>query len=180
VFNTETFNGTTGDGTGNGNGSGPSDNSSSSTSVGPIVGGVVGGVAVLALVGFGVWFMMRRKKQRAGAATHEASPLAAEGPAGGAASHLPSQYAPSSAGWTGNYADMSSQEREKWGASPAVLEAPADHARHELSSVRPNVELPAQNSYTAELAGDYNYSNGGTQHQPYHDSSQGYSQGQHH
>lgn len=39
---------------------------SSSTPVGPIVGGVIGGLALIALVGFGIWFI-RRKKQYPGA-----------------------------------------------------------------------------------------------------------------
>ncbi|KAK4245962.1 hypothetical protein C7999DRAFT_42574 [Corynascus novoguineensis] len=44
--------------------SGDSDSDSdSSTPVGPIVGGVVGGVAALALIGLGVFFLVRRKKQ---------------------------------------------------------------------------------------------------------------------
>ncbi|OHW89798.1 DUF1620 domain-containing protein [Colletotrichum incanum] len=34
-----------------------------STPIGAIVGGVVGGVAVIALIGFGIWFLIRKKKQ---------------------------------------------------------------------------------------------------------------------
>ncbi|KAI0121000.1 hypothetical protein BJ170DRAFT_688417 [Xylariales sp. AK1849] len=47
----------------------PSESSSSSsgggssTNIGAIVGGVVGGVAVLALIGLGIWFFLRKKKQ---------------------------------------------------------------------------------------------------------------------
>ncbi|KAG7286823.1 hypothetical protein NEMBOFW57_009140 [Staphylotrichum longicolle] len=47
----------------------------SSTPVGPIVGGVVGGVAALGLIGLGVFFLVRRKKQ------DPASPPAAPPPA---------------------------------------------------------------------------------------------------
>ncbi|KAH8655332.1 hypothetical protein BX600DRAFT_525283 [Xylariales sp. PMI_506] len=36
-----------------------------STPTGAIAGGVVGGVAVIALIGFGIWFMMRRRKNAA-------------------------------------------------------------------------------------------------------------------
>lgn len=39
------------------------DSSSSSTPIGAIVGGAVGGVAVLALIGFLVWFLVRRNKK---------------------------------------------------------------------------------------------------------------------
>ncbi|KAK3305114.1 uncharacterized protein B0T15DRAFT_188770 [Chaetomium strumarium] len=46
---------------------------SSSTPVGPIVGGVVGGVAGLGLLGLGVFFLLRRKKQ------DPASPMAPPG-----------------------------------------------------------------------------------------------------
>jgi len=38
----------------------------SRTPIGPIVGGVIGGLALIALVGFGIWFI-RRKKQDPGA-----------------------------------------------------------------------------------------------------------------
>ncbi|KAI5926101.1 hypothetical protein F4810DRAFT_625385 [Camillea tinctor] len=38
--------------------------SSSSTPVGPIVGGVVGGVAVLALIGLGIFFIIRHNKKK--------------------------------------------------------------------------------------------------------------------
>ncbi|KAK2018757.1 hypothetical protein LZ32DRAFT_643390 [Colletotrichum eremochloae] len=39
----------------------------SSTPVGAIVGGVVGGVAVIALIGFGIWFFIRKKNHNGGA-----------------------------------------------------------------------------------------------------------------
>ena len=38
--------------------------SGSSTPTGAIVGGVVGGVAVISLVGFGIWFLRRRQKKK--------------------------------------------------------------------------------------------------------------------
>lgn len=38
--------------------------SPSPTPVGPIVGGVIGGVAVIALIGFGIWFILRRKRNQ--------------------------------------------------------------------------------------------------------------------
>jgi len=44
-------------------GSNTSGSSSSSTPVGAIVGGVVGGVAVLGLIGLGIFFLMRQKKK---------------------------------------------------------------------------------------------------------------------
>ncbi|WQF81609.1 hypothetical protein CDEST_06623 [Colletotrichum destructivum] len=39
------------------------DNDTKSAPIGAIVGGVVGGVAVIALVGLGIWFLLRKKKQ---------------------------------------------------------------------------------------------------------------------
>ncbi|KAK4147149.1 uncharacterized protein C8A04DRAFT_24945 [Dichotomopilus funicola] len=42
---------------------GPAPNGGSSTPVGPIVGGVVGGVAVLALIGAGIWAIRRHSKK---------------------------------------------------------------------------------------------------------------------
>ncbi|RBR23509.1 uncharacterized protein FIESC28_03691 [Fusarium coffeatum] len=58
---------TTGEQTSNSNDS-SSDNESrsSSTPIGPIVGGVIGGLALIALVGLGIW-LIRRKKQHPGA-----------------------------------------------------------------------------------------------------------------
>ncbi|GKT57146.1 DUF1620 domain-containing protein [Colletotrichum tofieldiae] len=41
----------------------PPINDKSSTPIGAIVGGVVGGVAVIALIGLGIWFLIRKKKQ---------------------------------------------------------------------------------------------------------------------
>ncbi|KAI0124938.1 hypothetical protein BJ170DRAFT_482691 [Xylariales sp. AK1849] len=46
----------------------------SSTSIGAIVGGAVGGVAVLALIGFAIWFLVRRNKKNK--ATNTAPPPA--------------------------------------------------------------------------------------------------------
>ncbi|KAI1873821.1 uncharacterized protein JN550_003090 [Neoarthrinium moseri] len=40
----------------------------SSTNIGAIVGGAVGGVAVLALIGFGIWFLVRRSNKNKAAA----------------------------------------------------------------------------------------------------------------
>lgn len=52
-------------------GGGSTTKSKSSTPVGAIAGGVVGGVAALALIAFGIWFLMRKKSSAAAA---EASP----------------------------------------------------------------------------------------------------------
>ncbi|KAI1167172.1 hypothetical protein F5B18DRAFT_476483 [Nemania serpens] len=64
-------NGNNGNGNGNGSGSdsdngsnGSSNTAKSSTPVGPIVGGVVGGVGGLALIGLGIFFLLRHNKQK--------------------------------------------------------------------------------------------------------------------
>lgn len=49
--------------------SGPDTSSHSSATVGAIVGGVLGGLALLALIGFGLWFI-RHKKRQGGNGTH--------------------------------------------------------------------------------------------------------------
>ncbi|RKK88422.1 hypothetical protein BFJ69_g278 [Fusarium oxysporum] len=49
--------------------SGPDTSSNSSATVGAIVGGVLGGLALLALIGFGLWFM-RHKRRQGGNGTH--------------------------------------------------------------------------------------------------------------
>ncbi|SCO90770.1 uncharacterized protein FRV6_14898 [Fusarium oxysporum] len=49
--------------------SGPDTSSNSSATVGAIVGGVLGGLALLALIGFGLWFI-RHKKRQGGNGTH--------------------------------------------------------------------------------------------------------------
>ncbi|KAH7195814.1 hypothetical protein DER44DRAFT_814478 [Fusarium oxysporum] len=43
--------------------SGPDTSSNSSAPVGAIVGGVLGGLALLALIGFGLWFIRHKKRQ---------------------------------------------------------------------------------------------------------------------
>ncbi|KAK6078003.1 hypothetical protein SCUP234_06377 [Seiridium cupressi] len=90
-----------------GSNSGGSGGGGSSTNIGAIVGGVVGGVAVLALVAFGIWFMVRRSKKNKTAATASAAPAAypqmqqspppgapSPGPMGGAAAGHQSVYNP--------------------------------------------------------------------------------------
>ncbi|KEY74957.1 hypothetical protein S7711_01305 [Stachybotrys chartarum IBT 7711] len=47
---------------------GSSSNSSNDTNVGAIVGGVLGGVALIALIGFGFWYMRRRNGKHSGVA----------------------------------------------------------------------------------------------------------------
>ncbi|OLN92211.1 hypothetical protein CCHL11_01597 [Colletotrichum chlorophyti] len=68
----------------------PDNDEGSSTPVGAIVGGVIGGIAVIALVAFGVWFLLRKKKAAPSGqplTTHQ--PMAMNpGPQGS-----PSQYA---------------------------------------------------------------------------------------
>ncbi|KAK1508656.1 hypothetical protein CTAM01_02442 [Colletotrichum tamarilloi] len=53
-------------------------NSKSSTPVGAIVGGVIGGIAVIALIGFGIFFILRKKKktqQQPGPGPHGQPPM---------------------------------------------------------------------------------------------------------
>ncbi|KAI1765844.1 hypothetical protein GGR53DRAFT_464973 [Hypoxylon sp. FL1150] len=57
---------------------------SSSTNIGAIVGGVVGGVAVLALLGVGIFFLVRHnKKKKAAAAAAASQPAVSQNPQGG-------------------------------------------------------------------------------------------------
>ncbi|KAI0426070.1 hypothetical protein F5Y09DRAFT_77462 [Xylaria sp. FL1042] len=97
--NTDTPTGNGGSGSNGSNGSnGGSDNDSgstpkqtkSSTPVGPIVGGVVGGVAGLALIGLGIFFIVRHNnKKRDAAAAASAPPMQQTPGAGGAAQPPP-------------------------------------------------------------------------------------------
>ncbi|KAK3685692.1 hypothetical protein B0T22DRAFT_226509 [Podospora appendiculata] len=61
----------------------PQPSSSSSVPLGPIIGGVVGGVGALALIGLGIFFLMRQNKKKNGTAADAAaaSATAAAAPA---------------------------------------------------------------------------------------------------
>ncbi|KAF5609319.1 uncharacterized protein FSUBG_4112 [Fusarium subglutinans] len=52
----------------------PDSSSNSSAPVGAIVGGVLGGLALLALIGFGLWFI-RHKKRQSGTGSHAAATI---------------------------------------------------------------------------------------------------------
>ncbi|KAF5249418.1 hypothetical protein FANTH_5299 [Fusarium anthophilum] len=52
----------------------PDSSSNSSAPVGAIVGGVLGGLALLALIGFGLWFI-RHKKRQSGTGSHVAATI---------------------------------------------------------------------------------------------------------
>lgn len=66
------------------NGNAPTEKKQSSTPIGPIVGGVVGGVAVLALIGFGIFFLVRHnKKKKAATAAASTQPMQQTGAGGG-------------------------------------------------------------------------------------------------
>ncbi|KAH8651141.1 hypothetical protein BX600DRAFT_516732 [Xylariales sp. PMI_506] len=56
--------------------------SGSSAPVGAIVGGVVGGVAVIALIGFGIWFIMRRNRKRDAVPPQQPQPAYSQVPPG--------------------------------------------------------------------------------------------------
>lgn len=87
-------------GSSSGNDNAPTEKKQSSTPIGPIVGGVVGGVAVLALVGFGIFFLVRHNKKKAAAAaaaaasTQPMQQTAAGGPGG-----MPSPPPPGAPGY---------------------------------------------------------------------------------
>jgi hypothetical protein len=58
---------------GGGGDSGDGDDSGSETPVGAIAGGVVGGVAAIAIIGFLIWFMRRRRRNQGKAGPNELS-----------------------------------------------------------------------------------------------------------
>ncbi|RGP74835.1 hypothetical protein FLONG3_5947 [Fusarium longipes] len=66
------------------------DNKSSSTPIGAIVGGVIGGVAFFAILGFGIWLCIRRKKRSDSVGTSHEDPNAHSS----ANYHSPSQPLP--------------------------------------------------------------------------------------
>ncbi|KAH8890033.1 hypothetical protein GQ53DRAFT_179664 [Thozetella sp. PMI_491] len=83
----------------------PAPDSGSSTPVGAIAGGVVGGVAVLALVAFGIWWIMRKsKKDKAANAPPAPAPAPAPGPAPMGA------YSPAP-GYDGQHMQMAQQQQ---------------------------------------------------------------------
>lgn len=85
-----------GDSDNNDNDSGK-DKKGSSTPIGPIVGGVVGGVALIALIGLGIFFFMRNKKKKAAAAAAAAAaaspPVQQQPPGGYNAAYYDPKYA---------------------------------------------------------------------------------------
>ncbi|KAM0270030.1 hypothetical protein ACHAQH_009578 [Verticillium albo-atrum] len=130
---------------GNGNGnSGGGESSGSSTPVGAIAGGVVGGVAGLALVGFLVWFFMRRGRKSAEPEKESHTMLPAEMPPstyGGAPTMATSVSSPSN--WDGTVA----------GSPPKGHAVPAHAEMHDTS---PKPELMGSGLYpynAAELDG---------------------------
>ncbi|KAM0327209.1 hypothetical protein ACHAQA_006343 [Verticillium albo-atrum] len=119
-----------GNGSGNGSDNGSDGSSGSSTPVGAIAGGVVGGVAGLALVGFLVWFLMRRRK---GKSTEKESQTM-----------LPAEMAPSHHGG-GTSVSTPSNWNSTVAGSPAKGNAvPAQAEMHDTS---PKPELMGSGAY---------------------------------